>query len=345
VNWRELLRRRRGLVFAVPAGALAALVVVAAINFDQGTPPSKREGRIKDAQALLAPRLATAEELANASGSLSEQTAISLTEGAWVQVADETGRLAQQYSAARLEPQAGSRLRMTEPRARMFQRDGRVMTMSARDGLVSVPKRALESGALEGDVEIRLYKPAAGREVDVLRDLPSIVVNADQAQFDGVAGEVRCDRAVRIETDAGSFAGEGLTLVLDASGDGIETLLVDRALEPIRIDRASRAVAAKRREQRAVNDGLEVGVGLGADGAGIAGAEVDRSAVAAPTEVAAAPGTPDVAVPRPAQPSASTPAPAQPARFYRLTLHGGVEVVRTRGGSVSTIRRPARRGL
>ena len=338
MNWRELLRRRRGLVFAVPAGALAALVVVAAINFDQGTPPSKREGRIKDAQALLAPRLATAEELANASGSLSEQTAISLTEGAWVQVADETGRLAQQYSAARLEPQAGSRLRMTEPRARMFQRDGRVMTMSARDGLVSVPKRALESGALEGDVEIRLYKPAAGREVDVLRDLPSIVVNADQAQFDGVAGEVRCDRAVRIETDAGSFAGEGLTLVLDASGDGIETLLVDRALEPIRIDRASRAVAAKRREQRAVNDGLEVGVGLGADGAGIAGAEVDRSAVAAPTEVAAAPGTPDVAVPRPAQPSASTPAPAQPARFYRLTLHGGVEVVRTRGGSVSTIR-------
>jgi Cu+-exporting ATPase len=52
VNWRELLRRRRGLVFAVPAGALAALVVVAAINFDQGTPPSRREGRIKDAQAL-----------------------------------------------------------------------------------------------------------------------------------------------------------------------------------------------------------------------------------------------------------------------------------------------------
>ncbi|MEY5032262.1 MAG: hypothetical protein RL354_1293, partial [Planctomycetota bacterium] len=337
MNWRELVQRRRGLVFAVPAGALAALVVVAAINFDEGTPPSKREGRIKDAQALLAPRLATADELANASGSLSEQTAISLTEGAWVQVADETGRLAQQYSAARLEPQAGSRLRMTEPRARMFQRDGRVMTMSARDGLVSVPKRALESGALEGEVEIRLFKPAGGREVDVLRDLPSIVVNADQAQFDGVAGEVRCDRAVRIETDAGSFAGEGLTLVLDASGDGIETLLVDRALEPIRIDRASRAVAAKRREQRAVNEGLDVGAGLGADGAGSVRAEVERSAAAAPAEVAAAPDKPNVA-PRPASNPASDPAPAQPARFYRLTLHGGVEVVRTRGGSVSTIR-------
>ena len=229
-RWVGLLQRRRGLVFAVPAGALAVLVIVAALNFDQGTPPSKREGRIKDAQALLAPRVATAEELANASGSLSEQTAISLTEGAWVQVADETGRLAQQYSAARLEPQPGSRLRMTEPRARMFQRDGRVMTMSAQGGLVSVPKRALESGSLAGDVVIRLFKPVDGREVDVLRDAPSIVVHADEAEFDGVAGEVRCERAVRIETDAGSFAGEGLTLVLDASGDGIETLVVVSAL-------------------------------------------------------------------------------------------------------------------
>ena len=337
-RWVGLLQRRRGLVFAVPAGALAVLVIVAALNFDQGTPPSKREGRIKDAQALLAPRVATAEELANASGSLSEQTAISLTEGAWVQVADETGRLAQQYSAARLEPQPGSRLRMTEPRARMFQRDGRVMTMSAQGGLVSVPKRALESGSLAGDVVIRLFKPVDGREVDVLRDAPSIVVHADEAEFDGVAGEVRCERAVRIETDAGSFAGEGLTLVLDASGDGIETLVVDRALEPIRIDRASRAVAAKRREQRAANAALDVRAATEDGDRAIASAAGAPSTVSRESRSDNAPAG---GTRTPATTPATTPAPmpaATPARFYRLTLHGGVEVIRSRGGAVSTIR-------
>ncbi len=347
MNWRAFLRRRRGLAFALPAGIVAILVLLAALNFDEGVALSPRESRIKDAQSLLAPRAASAEELANASGSLSEQTAIRLTEGAWVQVADETGRLAQQYSAARLEPLPASRLRMTEPRARMYLRDGRVMTLAARDGIVSVPRRALESGTLEGDVVIRLYKPVDGRAVDVLRDEPSIVMNADEAQFDGVAGEVRCDRAVRIETDAGSFAGEGLTLVLDASGEGVETLLVDRALEPIRIDRATRAIAAKRREKR----------------------DAGRPAVERLSPVVASPAIPAATDPsrtdsrltgsqpandgiarsdggRPVSSEATdggadgSTADAQPgtARFYRLTLHGGVEIVRTRAGHVSTIR-------
>ena len=299
MNPAELLRRKRGLVFAVPAGALAVLVLVAALNFDQGA-TAKHESKLKDAQQILAPRAATAEELKSAPGSLSEQTAIRLADGAWVQVADENGKLSQQYSAARLEPLAASKLRMTEPRARMFMKDGRVLSMSARSGLVHVPRRALESGALDGEVEIRLFKPSEGREVDVLRDKPGITISAEEAQFDGVAGEVRCERAVRIETEAGSFAGEGLTLVLDSSGEGVERLIVDRALEPIRIDRAARAVAAKRREARApvANELVDVGA---------AGA-----------------------APPPKEPEAP--------RFYHLVLTGGVEVVRTRAGIASIVR-------
>jgi len=297
VNLAELLRRRRGLVFAVPAGALAVLVLVAALNFDQGS-AAKHESKLKDAQQILAPRTASAEELKNAPGSLSEQTAIRLADGAWVQIADEKGKLSQQYSAARLEPLAASKLRMTEPRARMFMKDGRVLSMSARSGLVHVPRRALESGALDGEVEIRLFKPIDGGEVDVLRDKPGIVISAEEAQFDGVAGEVRCERAVRIETEAGSFAGEGLTLVLDSAGEGVERLIVDRALEPIRIDRAARAVAAKRRQARVpvANELVDVG-----------------AAGAAPKE------------------------PEAP-RFYHLVLTGGVEVVRTRAGVASVVR-------
>jgi hypothetical protein len=143
-DFENLLLRRRGLVFAVPAGALAVLVIVAAINFDAGTSGRKKPSRIEEAQELLAPRIATADELARASGSIADQTSVSLASGAWIQVADETGRLAQQYSATKLEPLQGSQLAMTEPRSMVYMKDGRVLVLSARKGVAYVPRRALE---------------------------------------------------------------------------------------------------------------------------------------------------------------------------------------------------------
>ncbi|MCE2882397.1 MAG: hypothetical protein LW636_08580, partial [Planctomycetaceae bacterium] len=300
MNLREFFARNRGFLFAVPAGALAVLVVVAAINFDQGSAAPRRQSRIEGAEELLAPRTASAEELARASGSIADQTAVTLAAGAWIQVADEEGRLAQQYSATKLDPLAGSQLSMAEPRAVIYMKDGRVLALAARKGVAFVPRRALESGTLEQDVEVRLFKPVDGQRVDIDRDTPAVVVTADQAQFDGVLGEVRCERAVRVATDAGSFAGEGLSLVLDGDGDGIERLTVDRALEPIRIDRAARAMAAKRREER---EGVRP---------------------------APAPAVP------PADAAATAAPRAQPAgpAFYKLVLSGGVLVERTRDGEL-----------
>ena len=308
-RFQDLLLHRRGLVFAVPAGALAVLVIVAAMNFDAGTEIRKRPSRIQDAQDLLAPRTATAEELARASGSVGDQAAVSLAAGAWIQVADETGRLAQQYSATRLEPLQGSQLAMTEPRAMVYLKDGRVLVLSSRKGVAYVPRRALESGTLEEDVEVRLFRPEGGRPVDIERDLPAVVVTAAQAQFDGVLGEVRCAKAVRVSTDAGTFAGEGLTLQLDADGDGLEQLVVDRATEPIRIDRAARALSAKRREARADARGAVPALPA-ANPAAAAPAAADRRNRAKRTD-------------RPP--------------FYRLTMLGGVEVVRIKDGVRSTI--------
>ena len=103
---RRFLRERRGWMFAVPATALAALVIVAAINLDKGSARTTKKSRIDDAVELLPPQVASAEELARASGASPDQTAVSLASGAWIQVADETGRLAQQY-----KPPSSSRFR------------------------------------------------------------------------------------------------------------------------------------------------------------------------------------------------------------------------------------------
>ena len=310
MSFAEFVRDRRGLVFAVPAGALAVLVIVAAMNLDRGPGGKTASGRLDNAEDLLGPRAASAEELARATSSIADQTAVSLASGAWIQVADDTGRLAQQYSATKLDPMPGNQLAMTEPRSLMYMKDGRVLALAARKGMAFVPRRALESGTLEGDVEVRLFKPKGGAPVDPDRDTPAVIVTADQAQFDSIAGEVRCERAVRVASDVGSFAGEGLSLVLDADGDGVERLVVDRALEPIRIDRAMRA----RREADAQpsprpNDGSK---------------EESK-----PDEAPAQAGNDRTRARRPKDDAAP---------FYRLVLMGGVEVVRTRDGVASVIR-------
>ena len=306
MSFAEFVRDRRGLVFAVPAGALAVLVIVAAMNLDRGPGGKASTGRLDNAEDLLAPRAANAEELERATSSIADQTAVSLASGAWIQVADESGRLAQQYSATKLDPMPGNQLSMTEPRSLMYMKDGRVLALAARKGMAFVPRRALESGTLEGDVEVRLFKPKAGAPVDPDRDSPAMIVTADLAQFDSVAGEVRCDRAVRVASDLGSFAGEGLSLVLDADGDGVERLVVDRALEPIRMNREMRAQAAS--ERAAAGDAERVSAG-----------EAD-------------PG------PSPETPASTRRSKREESPFYRLVLMGGVEVVRMRGGVASVIR-------
>ena len=329
-DWTEFVRKRRGLLFAIPAGALAVLIVIAAINFDTGSKPVARLSRIDAAQELLAPRVATPEELAAASGSIGEQTSVSLASGAGVQVADETGRLAQQYSATKLEPLQGAQLAMTEPRAMMYLKDGRVLVLSARKGVAYVPRRALESGTLEEDVVVRLFRSIDGRAIDIINDAPSVIVNAEQAQFDGVLGEVRCAKAVRVSTDAGSFAGEGLSLLLDPQGDGLESLVVDRATEPIRMDRALRALKTRRSSEPSV---VPAPTPLPPP---VPSEESPTAAVAATTSAPATTVTRDQTKRDQTKRDQTKSAAASP-KFYRLTMLGGVQVVRVKGGVSSVI--------
>jgi lipopolysaccharide export system protein LptA len=172
-----------------------------------------------------------------------DQQGISLEQGAWVQVADETGRLAQQYSASRIDPERDKRLRMEQPRAVFYPRDGRVLTMRSERGNMRVPDRALESGRLEGSVVIRMYR-AEGRMPDLQRDAPAMVVEADEALFDNRLGEIRCDRRVKVVTPELQFEGEGLTLLLLPDGKTIERLTVERPLSPIVVTRRPDAKGA-----------------------------------------------------------------------------------------------------
>ena len=98
-----------------------------------------------------------------------------------------------------------------------------------------IPRRALESGKLDGNVVIRIYRATEGRAVDLAKDPPDVTVECPEAQFDAASGEIRCDRRVRIVGNALDFDGEGLSLSLSPDGKSIERLVVDRALAPVRL--------------------------------------------------------------------------------------------------------------
>ncbi len=205
--------------------------------FIEPEPIERRERhRDVDVTELVTPGSLSQEELEDTNASI-ESSAIQLEQGAWVQVADDDGELAQQYSADRIDPLPNGLLEMQRPRARIYLGGGRVLVLRGEHGLLDAPQQAIESGRLDGDVVIRLFSPRNGQEIDLLNDDPEVIVRTEEASFDSNLGEIRCDGAIRVDSREASFAGEGLTVLLGSSGRTIKRLRVDRATEPVRIFR------------------------------------------------------------------------------------------------------------
>ncbi|MBX3354970.1 MAG: hypothetical protein KF724_04650 [Phycisphaeraceae bacterium] len=216
---------------------------------------AERRSRISDVVDVVTPTPITEEEIRSGAGQV-RQERVALEAGAWIQVADDQGRLQQRYRAQRIDPEPDRWMRMEQPLAVMFPREGRVVTMRADHGRARVPRTAIQAGRLTGGVEIRLYRSRDGspiRFVDGNADLPigepAMIIRTDEAQFDEVLGEIRCDGWVEVEADeeqveAGvlrrntvHFKGEGLSLVFDPTARTVERLSVERPVTPIRITR------------------------------------------------------------------------------------------------------------
>ena len=277
----------------------------AAWRFDRDLPSSRRE-RSTPIEDLVAPQPLTDAERDAVQARRGNTTSVQLDQGAWVQVAGKDGRVAQQYTAQKIDPQPGAFMSMIEPRTVFYMEDGRVATLRASSGRVYVPNRALESGTFNGDVVIRFYRPAPGMVVNLAKDSPSMILESEQLEFDQVLNQLGCRSAFRLTTDILTFDGEGLDLLLGTDGKSIERLTVEHPLGPIVIDRArqSRTQASAMPQKIAPNMMLMTPVSLRTEG----------------RENFRAPLTSN-------QQFAATPA----ERFYRLELHDDVEILRYSG--------------
>ncbi len=287
---------------------VAVGLLFAAWQFDRDLPASRRD-RSAPIEDLVAPKPLTDAEREAAQQHRGGATTVQLDQGAWVQVAGKDGRVAQQYTAQKIDPQPGAFMSMTEPRTVFYMEDGRVATLRANSGRVHVPNRALESGTFNGDVVIRFYRPSPGAVVNLAKDSPSMILESEQLEFDQVLNQIGCQSAFRLTTDILTFDGEGLDLLLGSDGKSIERLTVDHPLGPIVIDRArqSRTQASAMPQQLAPNTILMTPVSMPAEGR-------ENFYANAPAQAAAA------------QAAAAAPAPAE--RFYRLELHDDVEILR-----------------
>ena len=248
---REWRRRRVRPYLWLGAAVLASLgLVVAAWIMDQRRTDVRRapRTRTRPVEELVTPSPLSEQERSGSGPRFGSQESVRLEKGAWVQVADAQGNLKQQYTASRIDPLPDKRLSMADPRAVLYGDAGRIVTMRSDTMTARVPKRALESGKLNGNVVIRIYRPKDGRAVDLKLDTPDVTVESPEATFDQASGEIRCDRQVRITGEVLAFEGEGLSLTLGADGKTIERLVVDRALAPVRISRA--AAEADRKSTR-----------------------------------------------------------------------------------------------
>ncbi len=286
---------------------VAVGLLFAAWEFDRDLPASRRD-RSAPIEDLVAPKPLTDAEREAAQQHRGGATTVQLDQGAWVQVAGKDGRVAQQYTAQKIDPQPGAFMSMTEPRTVFYMEDGRVATLRANSGRVHVPNRALESGTFNGDVVIRFYRPSPGAVVNLAKDSPSMILESEQLEFDQVLNQIGCQSAFRLTTDILTFDGEGLDLLLGSDGKSIERLTVDRSLGPIVIDRArqSRTQASAMPQQLAPKIILMTPVSMPAEGR-------ENFYANAPAQAAAAQ-------------AAAAPAPAE--RFYRLELHDDVEILR-----------------
>ena len=306
IHFKRSMNVRTSRILVVALSVVIGLgILFAAWKFDLNLPPSKRD-RTVPIDELVAPSPLSAQERAAVEARKGFGTTVQLDQGAWVQVAGKDGRIAQQYTAERIDPQPGAFMGMVEPRTVFYLDDGRVATLRANAGRVHVPNRSLESGTFTGNVVIRVYRPAPGAAVDLVRDSPAMILESEQLDFDQVLGQVSCESAFRLTTDMLTFDGEGLDLLLGREGKTIERLTVAHPLGPIVIDRG-------RQSRQRVSAPPRT-------------APMERVSWRPNAPVHTQPFTASQEAPPPtAQPE------AEDHSFYRLELHDDVEVLRYAG--------------
>lgn len=297
--------RRTGLLVAGGVGlaSLAILAVFAllyrsqpAANIDNA-PPTDAPPDIKS----LGGRGSSVSGLSNA--------ALGRTTGWFIEVPDRDNprRRAAVYLAEASEPLPNRQYRLTKPQAWSFANNGRAIHVAADRGEALIPsndKNARpQTATLEGSVRISLFEPSptspaaapAPTPADFDSRAADVVVSTSSLRYEETPGRIAAPDRFVLSHPRFTFAGRGLTLLIND---------VERRVEYLKVERAEPGLTFLVPEQA-------------------------PSAPAAPTQPDATPASPSpTSSPTAASPTSSSPAKSGDSSevFYHLTVTDSVKV-------------------
>jgi len=296
----------------IGSGVIAAIMlIIVVLNIRSAPNKAQQQEQQANEQTpteieILGPSGLTEEDLASTGNQIDPNTRLNLPSGGWIQVPNDTGGIAQQYRFDKLEPNpagfTAGWVQMERPIAELFVAKDRMLRLEGDEATMFIPKQALESGTMTGNVMIRLYEVAPNQRIDPAIDVPSLVVRTAEASFNNITGELRCPHDVHVETPESEFPGTDLTLLLNDRDQMIQSMRVEHG-QFIRI-----AGAAKRERTNA------------------------------PTEPAPATQTPPGET-RAVSPSekTDTASAAKEEQFYLVQLHDNVRIEAGRGEGGRTV--------
>ncbi|MEC7128565.1 MAG: hypothetical protein VXW42_00120, partial [Planctomycetota bacterium] len=149
------------------------------------------------------------------SAALSEPTE---DRGGWVRIADEQGRLKQQYRADTLEPAPddlgpgwikvqGADLRLIDPNT------AQEIRLRAEQGELLAPSGGVQRGTLTGGVQVELRESPEAE--------PTLTLNTSEVSFDEILGEIRAESRMVAEGERGGFIGSKLVIRTAADGSPV----------------------------------------------------------------------------------------------------------------------------
>lgn len=216
------MRWRLGIIGATVSAVVLALLLL--VDWTRSPAPPESHEPVTE---LIGPsNLETGT--GTAGGLMDPNLSVSLPEGGWLQVADDSGRLSQQYRFTHLDPDPKDLpphwIEMQDPEVELFMGGGRLVVLSGDEAIAYAPRRALEEGRLLGDVLIRMFEPVHGGYADPDREQPALTITTKAAAFDNLSGRISCAGHLKVQTPTEQMEGRNLQILLNDRDDRIEYL-------------------------------------------------------------------------------------------------------------------------
>ena len=223
-NGLRLTTRSAGMLAALGLAGVSLVIVLWFVL--SGPSRSETDTTVEDDVPNIADLMS-----ANTRGATAEGPSAS---GMYIELADrnDPGSFVGVITAESAEPISDLERRVIRPRAWRYLDNGVVAHIEADVGEFRMPDptSAPESGRLEGNVRIRLYRPPPGRRAPRIdTDLPILTSVTDQPLlFDFKLGQITTGGRMLVTTDEIEFAGSGVTAVINRVQSRLELLEVAR---------------------------------------------------------------------------------------------------------------------